>query len=154
MISTGKLYSIRFQCIKMLSVHDRNKLVQMYQTQLKKKKEKMSYHIFMYDISTIHTIPFNNISDILQCNLFISKTDKTFQKYTVYQICGIENIILRKVCVRRNYLDILTKKVLYYDDLQLSTSHVELIKADPLNYIQTYITNDSMNIPLLNVISY
>jgi hypothetical protein len=136
----------------MLSVHDRNKLVQMYQLQLKKKKANISYHVLMYDVASIQAIPFNNIPDMLQCNLFIDKTDKTFQKYTIYQICGIENIILRKVCARRYYLDVLTRTVLYYDDLQLSTADVESIKADN-NYVQTYITNDSIYITLLNFIS-
>lgn len=149
MIFADKSFVVRFQMIKLFSVHDKNRLIHTYQMQLKQNKSKLSFHVLLYELSSIQDVSFNTIQDILQCNLFVNRS---FQKSMIYQICAIENLVLRKVCVRKYMFDLVTWQILYHDELQLSPEEVEQIRSDSANYVQTYITNDTVNIPLLHLI--
>jgi hypothetical protein len=153
MIMIGNNNTTVFQTIKVLSMVDRDRLVQQYHKTLQKKKSinNINTHIFEYDVSNINQVSFINIDNLLQSVVFLNKS---FNKNYLFQICEIENIILRKTCVRRYYIDHISRKILYYDDLQLNQSDIDSIKSNTIQNInQIYITNDTPNIPLLIVIS-
>lgn len=149
MILLDKNKKIKLRNIEVLSLLDKEKLLNRYVLMIKKVKilSKASFHVLIYDLGNIRYINDTNLDNYLQSNMIVSKS---YNKRSIYQICNIENIILRKICVRRYYVE--NRRILYYEDLQLNKLEVDIIKNNTDNIILTYITNDIINIPLLQIL--